>query len=70
MNDRGTISQPASLSLTDSAPSRMLSTVIPIWVLASALLGILVGLAIGERTLVLQPVGTAYVMMVESVIYP
>lgn len=43
---------------------------LPIWVLAGAFLGVLVGLLFGERAAVLQPVGVAYSMMLESVIYP
>jgi hypothetical protein len=44
---------------------------LPIWVLAGAFLGVLVGLFFGERAAVPQPVGVAaYSMMLESVIYP
>jgi Na+/H+-dicarboxylate symporter/ABC-type amino acid transport substrate-binding protein len=39
-------------------------------VLAGALLGVLAGLTFGERMAVLHPIGIAYSMMLESVIYP
>jgi Na+/H+-dicarboxylate symporter/ABC-type amino acid transport substrate-binding protein len=42
----------------------------PLHVLGGALLGILVGLLIGTRAEALRPVGLAYTMMLESVIYP
>jgi Na+/H+-dicarboxylate symporter/ABC-type amino acid transport substrate-binding protein len=42
----------------------------PIWVLAGAFLGILTGLTFGARAAFFQPIGIAYSMMLESVIYP
>jgi proton glutamate symport protein len=49
---------------------RPLAANLPFWVLAGALLGVFVGLFFGERAAVLQPVGVAYSMMLESVVYP
>ncbi len=43
---------------------------LPIWVLTCAFLGVLAGVVLGERTAVLRPIGTAYSMMLESVVYP
>ncbi|HKF61609.1 MAG TPA: cation:dicarboxylase symporter family transporter [Dongiaceae bacterium] len=42
----------------------------PIWVLAGAFFGILTGLILGGRAAFFQPIGIAYSMMLESVIYP
>src|SRR5262249_60591768 len=42
----------------------------PLTVLAGALLGIVVGLLIGPRAEAFRPMGLAYTMMLESVIYP
>src|SRR5215475_8065223 len=47
-----------------------LSAHLPLWVLAGAFLGILTGLTLGARAAFLQPLGLAYSMMLESVIYP
>ena len=52
------------------ARGRMLAASLPVWVLAGALLGILVGLTFGERMAVLQPAGVVYAMLLESVVYP
>lgn len=43
---------------------------LPAWVLTGAFLGIVAGLVLGERTAVLRPIGIAYSMMLESVVYP
>lgn len=43
---------------------------LPAWVLAAAFLGLAAGIMFGERMAVFQPVGTAYTMMLESVVYP
>jgi proton glutamate symport protein len=52
------------------AHGRMLAASLPVWVLAGALLGILIGLTFGERMAVLQPAGVVYAMLLESVVYP
>ena len=52
------------------AASRPLAVNLPVWVLAGAVLGVVAGLTFGERMAVLNPVGIAYSMMLESVIYP
>src|SRR5215471_19402322 len=62
-----TAAQPAARS---AGPGRSLSANMPIWVLAGAFLGILTGLTLGARAALLQPLGLAYSMMLESVIYP
>src|SRR5579871_6315647 len=43
---------------------------LPVWILFGALLGILAGLAFGERTNILQPIGDAYARMLEMAVYP
>lgn len=47
-----------------------LSANLPMWVLGGAFLGVLVGLTFGERAAILHPIGIAYSMMLESVVYP
>lgn len=42
----------------------------PVWVLIGAVLGILAGVVVGERTTIFAPVGTAYTMLLEIAIYP
>jgi proton glutamate symport protein len=59
---------PQSPSRVATGPAAAAS--LPMWVLAGAFLGVLVGLFFGARAAVLQPVGIAYSMMLESVIYP
>ncbi len=51
-------------------PTGRLPARLPIWVLGGAFLGIVVGLAIGPRAAILHPLGIAYSMLLESVIYP
>jgi len=51
---------------TEYDPRRRL----PVWVLSCAFLGVLAGVVLGERMAVLKPVGVAYSMMLESVVYP
>src|SRR5262245_66600288 len=68
MASSATSTRPAAAATT--RPRRPLSGNMPLWVLIGALLGILVGLTIGERAALLRPVGMAYTMMLESVIYP
>jgi Na+/H+-dicarboxylate symporter/ABC-type amino acid transport substrate-binding protein len=68
MASSATSTRPAAVATT--RPGRPLSANMPLWVLIGALLGILLGLTIGERAALLRPVGMAYTMMLESVIYP
>src|SRR5215469_12493716 len=62
-----TAAQPAA---RPAGPGRSLSANMPVWVLAGAFLGILTGLTLGGRAAFFQPIGIAYSMMLESVIYP
>jgi Na+/H+-dicarboxylate symporter len=57
-------------STSRAAAGRPLAANLPLWVLAGAFLGVLVGLTIGTRASVLHPVGVIYSMMLESVVYP
>ena len=43
---------------------------LPGWIVGGAVLGLATGLFFGEEAAVLQPVGTAYVMLLEAVVYP
>src|SRR5882724_2564988 len=43
---------------------------LPLWVLVGAVLGILAGVVLGQRTAVLEPLGTAYAMMLEIAVFP
>lgn len=43
---------------------------LPGWIVVGAILGVATGLFLGDAASVLQPVGTAYVMMLEAVVYP
>src|SRR5215469_9632413 len=65
MTRSGSAAQSAHTSAGRSLPANL-----PIWILVSAFGGIIVGLTIGPRAAVLHPVGLAYSMMLESVIYP
>lgn len=49
---------------------RLTSIGLPGWIAVGAVLGIATGLFLGDAAAVLQPVGTAYVMMLEAVVYP
>ena len=40
------------------------------WVVLGALAGIVAGVVLGERTIVLQPLGSAYAMMLQIAVYP
>lgn len=51
-------------------PARPVSSRLPLWVVLGALGGVAAGLVFGERAAVLRPVGMAYAMMLESVVYP
>ncbi|MGH7059309.1 MAG: dicarboxylate/amino acid:cation symporter, partial [Stellaceae bacterium] len=43
---------------------------LPVWILIGAVTGIAAGVVFGERAAVLQPVGSAYAMMLEVAVYP
>ncbi|HEY1259363.1 MAG TPA: cation:dicarboxylase symporter family transporter [Stellaceae bacterium] len=43
---------------------------LPVWMLIGAVAGIAAGIVFGERTEVLQPVGSAYAMMLQVAVYP
>ena len=43
---------------------------LPAQVLIGAVLGILAGVVLGQRTAALAPIGAAYTMMLEIAIYP
>ncbi len=49
---------------------RFLHIGLPGWILVGAALGVLTGLFIGDHAAALEPVGTAYVMLLEAVVYP
>jgi Na+/H+-dicarboxylate symporter/ABC-type amino acid transport substrate-binding protein len=70
MSTTETVPRSSAPSSVPPAGGRPLAANLPAWVLAGALLGVLAGLVFGERMAVLRPVGIAYSMMLESVIYP
>lgn len=43
---------------------------LPMWVVLGALVGIIAGVVFGERTSILQPLGSAYAMMLQIAVYP
>ena len=43
---------------------------LPLWVVFGALAGIIAGVVFGERTSILQPLGSAYAMMLQIAVYP
>jgi proton glutamate symport protein len=43
---------------------------LPVWVILGALAGIAAGVVFGERTALLQPLGSAYAMMLQIAVYP
>lgn len=49
---------------------KLSSISLPAWVLIGAVLGIVVGIFFGDYTAVLEPVGTLYVKLLESVVFP
>ena len=49
---------------------RVMSLSLPAWVLMGAAFGTLVGIFLGEGCAVLKPIGSAYVMMLQAVVYP
>src|SRR5262245_3514913 len=57
---------------TVAKPERRIlrSIPMPIWVVVGAVAGIVAGVVFGERTSFLQPVGSAYAMMLRIAVYP
>ena len=45
-------------------------TRLPVWILIGAVAGILTGITVGERAAILQPVGSAYAMLLQVAVYP
>ncbi len=43
---------------------------LPVWILIGAAAGVVAGIVFGERTEVLQPIGSAYAMMLQVAVYP
>ncbi len=43
---------------------------LPVWILLGAFAGIVAGIAFGERTSILQPIGEAYARLLEIAVYP
>ena len=43
---------------------------LPLWVVFGALAGIIAGVVFGERPSILQPIGSAYAMMLQIAVYP
>ena len=43
---------------------------LPVWILIGAVAGIAAGITLGERTEVLQPLGSAYAMLLQIAVYP
>ncbi|HLY65941.1 MAG TPA: cation:dicarboxylase symporter family transporter, partial [Chloroflexota bacterium] len=43
---------------------------LPVWILVGAIAGIAAGVALGDRTQILQPFGDAYARMLEMAVYP
>lgn len=62
----------SAVAVANSAtPGRGLRAVsLPVWILLGACLGIAAGVAFGERTSVLQPIGEAYARMLQMAVYP
>ena len=56
--------------IISSPTSRKKFPTLPIQVLIGAILGIFVGIFFGDSARVLKPVGTAYVMLMQVVVYP
>src|SRR2546421_10314023 len=63
-----------TMSIATSASPPMKSGIqgigLPVWILLGALAGVIAGVVLGERTVVLQPVGSAYAMMLQIAVYP
>jgi Na+/H+-dicarboxylate symporter/ABC-type amino acid transport substrate-binding protein len=59
------------MTATAKPARRSLRTIpMPIWVVVGAIGGIVAGVVLGERTSFLQPVGSAYAMMLRIAVYP
>ncbi len=43
---------------------------LPVWILLGALAGILAGVVFGDRATIVQPLGSAYAMMLQVAVYP
>lgn len=43
---------------------------LPGWIVGGAVLGVMTGLFLGDDAAVLEPIGTAYVMLLEAIVYP
>lgn len=43
---------------------------LPLWVLIGALLGAFIGIFLGDQAVVLKPIGTIYVMLMQIVVFP
>ena len=57
--------------MTDAASRASRTTIgLPAWILVGAFLGILTGVVIGERAAVIEPIGSAYSMMLQMAVYP
>jgi proton glutamate symport protein len=57
-------------ALTQPAKRGITAISLPVWVVLGALAGIVAGVALGQRTAVLQPFGSAYAMMLQIAVYP
>jgi proton glutamate symport protein len=55
---------------SESAKRGLRAISLPVWVVLGALAGIVAGVALGERTAVLRPFGSAYAMMLQIAVYP
>ena len=42
----------------------------PVWILIGAVAGVIAGVVLGERMAILKPLGSAYAMMLQVVVYP
>jgi Na+/H+-dicarboxylate symporter/ABC-type amino acid transport substrate-binding protein len=59
------------VSAVAKAGKRGLRTIpLPMWVVLGAVAGMVAGVVLGERTIVLQPLGAAYAMMLRIAVYP
>jgi len=54
----------------DAAKRGIRSIGLPVWILIGAAAGVVCGVLFGERVAVLQPVGSAYAMMLQAAVYP
>jgi Na+/H+-dicarboxylate symporter/ABC-type amino acid transport substrate-binding protein len=64
-------SMPSGENVTDAASrARRPAIGLPAWILVGAVLGILAGVVFGERAAVLEPIGSAYSMLLQMAVYP